>query len=538
MDIQRWDFIEISHQATAEREYPFRFVDFEATFTHVDSGKSQVVEGFYDGDATWRVRFMPTAIGPWRYLTASNTPGLDAHEGRFNCVAPTKSYLRGPVATKGYHFFHADGTPRLLLSTRLSCHFEAPEVWQDAVDYMHEHHINRVLFIMGGVHGTVHKLYGDSPAGEGPDFWRYNLERFRAIDTFIDALRRADILASPYFYYFNDRIQRGMTPEQDRAYIRYGMARFSAYCNVLPVLANEVDQKFTDRRGQYEPASYTWANEMGEYLKGLSPYGAAVTVHNPMETEYATNPGFYTMLRDWPFPWTDYMLRQAQVAALSAAEEISDDVPEAKQAIYNERGYARHNQLLIDLRRYSIPVINEEPGYEMEGYGPFPDAGKTKERPWNSQTADSLVPTFWSSTCASGYVMWGNFATYWMSDPLPGLKRSKTPQHLKILHDFVTALPYFEMEPANETVSQAEIEMHGQYFRTNFCLAKKGQLYMVFSMGCGVIQIDMPPGGAYTATQLDPRTGTQLDLGTVDGGKQSIAISGHEQVLLLKRQID
>ena len=43
------------------------------------------------------------------------------------------------------------------------------------------------------------------------------------------------------------------------------------------------------------------------------------------------------------------MLRQAQVAALSAAEEISDDVPEAKQAIYNERGYARHNQLLIDL---------------------------------------------------------------------------------------------------------------------------------------------------------------------------------------------
>ena len=34
------------------------------------------------------------------------------------------------------------------------------------------------------------------------------------------------------------------------------------------------------------------------------------------------------------------------------------------------------------------------------------------------------------------------------------------------------------------------------------------------------------------------RTGTQLSLGQVDGGKQSVAISGHEQVLLLERQDD
>ena len=94
------------------------------------------------------------------------------------------------------------------------------------------------------------------------------------------------------------------------------------------------------------------------------------------------------------------------------------------------------------------------------------------------------------------------------------------------------------MEPANEVVSQAEIEMAGQYFRTNFCLANKGQLYMIFSMHYGVVQIDMPPGGSYVVTQLDPRTGTQLDLDIVTAGKQSIACSGREQVLLLERQDD
>lgn len=534
MDIQRWDTFEIAHQAQNQHIYPFRFVDFTGTFTHLQSNQSIQINGFYDGDSTWRMRFMPTELGAWRYTTASNDPGLDGQQGHFTCVEATASYLHGPVSTRGFHFFHADGTPRLLLSTRLSCHFCPPDEWAEAIEFLKAHDINRVLFIMGGVHGTVHQLFGETKEGEAPDFFRYNMEKFRAIDTFIDGLRRAGLLAAPYFYYFNDRIQRAMTPEQDRAYLRYGMARFGAYCNVLPVLSNEVDQKFTDRRGEYELESHTWANEMGAYLKQLSKFGAAVTVHNPMETEYATNPGFYTLLRDWPFSWTDYMLRQAQVAALSSAPEISDDIPEAKDAVYNIRGYARHNQLLIDLRRFNVPVINEETGYEMEGYGPFPDAGKINLRPWNSQTADSLIPTFWGSIAAGGYVMWGNFATYWMSDPLSGLQRSNTPKHLKILHDFVMAIPYYEMEPDNELVSPNAVAFDGTEFRSNFCLAKKGEYYLILSLASGEFTIALEEGTTYTITQLDPRTGTQQNLGESEGGLQTLSVDGIEQVILLE----
>ena len=146
-----------------------------------------------------------------------------------------------------------------------------------------------------------------------------------------------------------------------------------------------------------------------------------------METEFAINPGFYTLLKDWPFPWTDFMLRQAQLAALSTAPEMSDDIPEQKAPIYNIRGYSRHNQLIIDLRRFGIPVINEEPGYEMEGCTAHPESTDVNLRPWNSQTPDTLVPTFWTATLAGGYVMWGNYATYWFKDPLPGIQRSATP---------------------------------------------------------------------------------------------------------------
>ena len=91
---------------------------------------------------------------------------------------------------------------------------------------------------------------------------------------------------------------------------------------------------------------------------------------------------------------------------------------------------------------------------------------------------------------------------------LSGLKRNKTSEYTsgfaRLRH-----LPsyYYEIEPFNVFVSQAE--MDGQYFRTLFCL-KKGLLYLTFWMDCGVIQID--------------------------GGQQSITVSGHEQVPLLKRQ--
>jgi hypothetical protein len=530
MNVERWDACEISFAASKTYTNPFQDVDLTATLTHADSGKSIAVNGFYDGDSTWRLRFMPTELGAWRYATQSADAGLNGKEGRVDCIEPTKPYLHGPLRAEGRRFVHADGVRRFLISTRLSCHLSPPDVWRKAIDYLKSYRINRVLFIMGGVHGTVKALYG-----EGPDFWRYSVEKFRAIDTFIDTLRREDILASPYFYYFNDKAQRGLTKEQDKAYLRYGMARFGAYANVMPVLSNEVDQKYTDRRGQYDLRSHDWANEMGEYLKELAVFGVPVAVHNPMETEHAVRPGFYTLLKDWPFPWADFMLRQAQVAALSTAPELSDDIPEQKDPIYNVRGYSRHNQLLVDLRRFGVPVINEEPGYEMAGHSAVPGSNQIHLRPWNSQTSDTLIPTFWTAVAAGAYVMWGCLATYEMGDPLPGIQQSVTPQRLKILHDFVTELPYWEMEPANDLVSPGEVTVDGKPYRMNFCLAKPGEVYLIFSLNGGSLTMNLAPSAAYAVTQMDPRTGNRTDRGQVSGGEREIPVSGKEQIVLCRR---
>jgi hypothetical protein len=527
MDVQRWDSLEVAFSAAREYANPFRDVALTASFTHLPSGRTVQATGFYDGDATWRLRLLPDETGEWRYRTESSDAGLDGHEGTFRCVPSEAPYLRGPLRARGHHFFHADGTPRFLISTRLSCHMTAPDVWMDAVRYLKAHHIERVLFIMGGIAGTTPRLFGPDL-----DFDRYDVETFRAIDTFIDALRREGMIASPYFYYFNDRLQRQMTPEQDRAYIRYGMARFGAYANVLPVLSNEVEQKFTERRSPYDLGAHDWANAMGAVLKEAATFGLPVTVHNPQETEQAINPGFYTLLRDWPFPWADCMLRQAQVGSLGAADEIRDDIPEQKNATYNARAYARHNELMADLRRYGIPVVNEEPGYEMNAMSW--DRAVVITRPWCTQSPRTILTTFWTAATAGAYAMWGNASTYELGDPLPGISDSVTPARLRLLHDVMISLPYWEMEPANGCVSAAEEDVGGVGYRTNYCLAKPGAAYLVFSLHGGPVTVDLAPGATYRPTLVDPRTGAQSALPPVPGGAQEFVLPEREQVLVLR----
>jgi hypothetical protein len=534
--VERWDTHEIALEATGSYENPFRDLELTASFTHRESGRSITATGFYDGETTWRVRLLPLEVGAWEYHTHSADPGLDGRTGTLECVAPQEPYLHGPLQANGHHFFHADGTPRFLIGTRLSCQFADPKVWPALMEFLRQHAINRVLFMMPGIQGMFQHFYGrrqfyNRPELTGIDYWRYNVERFQAIDAFIDALRRADILAAPYFYYFNDWVQRGMTPEQDRAYVRYGMARFGAYANVMPCLSNEVEQKFTDRLGQYDLNSHVWANEIGAYLAERAVFGLPVTVHSPLETSRAVRPSFYTLLYDWPFPWASHMLRQAQMSALSATPEISDDLPEQRTPIsYTSRGYARHNQMLIDLRRFGIPVINEEPGYERAG-----DEAFRNSVPARSQNTERLLSTFWTAATAGAYSMWGSEGTYMLDDPLPAMQQqARTARMLRVLHDCMAELPYWEMAPANELVSASEEEIEGKPYRTNFCLAKEREVYLVFSLNGGPVTLHLS-GGRYRLTQVDPYSGERTALGEVDGGTQSVSVSGHQQVVVARR---
>ena len=277
------------------------------------------------------------------------------------------------------------------------------------------------------------------------------------------------------------------------------MARIGAFSNVMPVLGNEIELKTTDYKDRaFDLKSHAWANEMGTLPEEPSRSLASrsrCTIR--VGTSSRSIPVTSRLLKDWPFAgWTDFMLKQVQVGSIGTASAMTDSVPQPKVATYNERAYARRNQLLIDLRRFGQPVIDEEPGYDMGGTASA----------WNSQTPETMRRTFWTAAAAGAYTVWGSTATYETGDPLPKMRQSATPPYLRVLHDVMAALPYKEMEPMNEAVAPANVILDGEAWRTNFALGKPGGCYLVYSLRGGTGRVTLAPG-SYSASRVDRATG-------------------------------
>ena len=76
---------------------PF-LLEISATFVHRASGTSLTMPGYYDGDDTWRVAFMPTLVGRWTWVTRSTDADLDGQTGRLTAVeSGHPGALRGDI---------------------------------------------------------------------------------------------------------------------------------------------------------------------------------------------------------------------------------------------------------------------------------------------------------------------------------------------------------------------------------------------------------------------------------------------------------
>ena len=65
--VECWERFEISFKH-AEKGNPF-LVKLSATFAY--NGEKKTVDGFYDGNDIYKIRFMPTNAGEWSYTTSS-----------------------------------------------------------------------------------------------------------------------------------------------------------------------------------------------------------------------------------------------------------------------------------------------------------------------------------------------------------------------------------------------------------------------------------------------------------------------------------
>ena len=93
VDIEKWKQFRVSFTNTTWTGNPFD-LDFTSTFTHTSNGRQMIQFGFYAGNNTWKVYFMPDEVGEWTYITNSSDAELNGLTGSFNGVS---SNLRGKL---------------------------------------------------------------------------------------------------------------------------------------------------------------------------------------------------------------------------------------------------------------------------------------------------------------------------------------------------------------------------------------------------------------------------------------------------------
>lgn len=108
VQVEQWKRFEITLKGP-DSGNPFKDVTIRAEF-YSEKGDTVNTTGFYDGNGSYVVRFMPTETGEWHYRTFSNVKTMNGKTGSFVCTAASE-VNHGPVKVKGEHdFCYADET--------------------------------------------------------------------------------------------------------------------------------------------------------------------------------------------------------------------------------------------------------------------------------------------------------------------------------------------------------------------------------------------------------------------------------------------
>ncbi|MDQ8197705.1 DUF5060 domain-containing protein [Pelagicoccus enzymogenes] len=275
--VEKWGLYEIELDGPSDGN-PFLDVELEATFTNGYTSKT--VSGFYDGEGIYRIRFMPEAVGEWRYTTQSNDWSLTKQSGTFTVTEPSEDN-HGPVGVyETYHFAYADGTPYKQFGTTIYNWIDAPESLQEeTLRTLAESPFNKARMLLTQQPTPYRNEYAPPRwpyVGTPPhdwDFTRFNPEFFRHYEKRIEQLRdlgiEADIiLFNPYGKFGFESLDA----EGDERFVRYVVARFGAYRNVWWSLANEYDFLKTKTEADWE--------RIGRLVMQCDPFNHLRSIHN------------------------------------------------------------------------------------------------------------------------------------------------------------------------------------------------------------------------------------------------------------------
>jgi hypothetical protein len=421
--VEQWDVFEVQLAGPADGN-PFAEVRLTARFS--DGAQTIEVDGFYDGDGVYRVRFMPPHAGRWTWVTQSNRWPLTNKQGEFTATPPQASN-HGPVGVRnGYHFGYADGTPYKPVGTTMySWAHRGDTLEAQTLKTLAAAPFNKVrMLVLPQTHGIDKQPPEHWPyLGTPPRNWdttRFNPAFFRHLEQRVGQLRALGIEADLILHHpYDDKHAWGfdtLPRELDDRYARYVVARLGAYRNVWWSLANEFDFIRTKTDDDWD--------HLGRLLQRIDPYGHLRSIHNGKRV--------YNQAADWI---THVSLQHGMAAA------------DASRAVLFREAWRK-------------PVIFDELKYEG-----------SHDRRWAQLTGRQMVHAFWSVTIAGSYGGHSEFIPdaqdggVWLAQGVQ--LRGESPPRLAFLKAVLDAAPAEGIDPIDA-------------FDDLFIAGQPGRYYLVY----------------------------------------------------------
>lgn len=488
--VEAYDFVEVTVNITEpDARNAFTDATLRGTFGKVGASEQMSADGFCDSadGSVFRIRFMPSSPGDYTYsVTYKQGEFEKTQTGSFRA---TDGHRRGPLRVDpkypwsfiwegtGEHYFFNGTTAFWLIG------------WRDeaTIDYsierLHKLKINRLRVLLAG---DAHIFWGEpvmtgdnftmalrpwiakdpeSFDHPGIDYTRFNIPYWQKWERMLRFARDRDMIISVIQDISTHKAQPVAYSDDERRYLRYAVARLSAFSNITYDLGDDMDS-FRDEK---------WVHATGTLIEAWDPYKHLATSH-PVHREHQDRASAwfgFTSIQDWRRPQHPLMLEERQI------QEKTGRI---------------------------IPQTNEEYGYEDHyphwAPGPGSDSAETlRHMAWDIAMAGAYGTA--GESCRRGTNIWPDTGGGWINgrgdDTMVMLKGY---EHMV---DFFTSFEWWKTEPHDELVN------NGAY-----CLAKPGEIYAIYLPKEGDVTVKLEPG-TYNATWFSAFTGEKIPLPPVQG---------------------
>jgi hypothetical protein len=364
------NMLEIELSSDKVYKFPFTEVEVYCSFKS-PSGKSYNAMFFYNGNNTWKCRFTPNEAGEWSYNTYSiNKEDCFLKSGKIS-VTNEESKSRGMLRTdveSGWGLKYESGEEFLLVGDTMYhifgveyCGLNVREI----LEMRKRQGFNSIRaripispYCTGDMYNVWQNksiwLWGGSP--QCPEYEFFNLDYFAAIDRVMKLLEELDmgveIILEGWMFEipFSDR--QNFTPEFEELYIRYTVARLSAYKSLyMWCPANEYNYYGKDSNRAWcwrleHPTIKYLGNKflirLSKMIKDADPHKHPVGAHNavvyePFKEYFRNNKEIDILLYQY---WGDTSSIKATVLASGIDEELKKNIiGSGKVNILAEYGY-------------------------------------------------------------------------------------------------------------------------------------------------------------------------------------------------------